>query len=66
MLKNGCDLLYKEFLDLVLEIFEEDYIKCIRSLLRGLKVFLKRKLCDMRVNFYNSVVLDVWKVNIDM
>lgn len=66
MSKNGCDLSYKELLDSVLEISEEDYIKCIRSSLRGPKVFLKRKPCDMRVNSYNSVVLDAWKANIDM
>eukprot|EP00105_Crassostrea_gigas_P014661 XP_011431404.1 PREDICTED: uncharacterized protein LOC105331065 [Crassostrea gigas] len=65
-MKNGCDLPYKELLSTVLKISEEDYIKCIRSSLRGPKVFLKRNLCDMRVNSYNSVVLDAWKANIDI
>ncbi|XP_061170324.1 uncharacterized protein LOC133179634 [Saccostrea echinata] len=65
-MKNGCDLSYKELLSTVLKISEEDYIKCIRSSLRGPKVFLKRRPCDMRVNSYNSVVLDAWKENIDI
>ncbi|XP_062567926.1 uncharacterized protein LOC134230168 [Saccostrea cucullata] len=65
-MKNGCDLSYKELLSTVLKISEEDYIKCIRSSLRGPKVFLKRNPCDMRVNSYNSVVLDAWRANIDI
>ncbi|XP_062569080.1 uncharacterized protein LOC134231172 [Saccostrea cucullata] len=65
-MKNGCDLPYKELLSTVLKISEEDYIKSIRSSLRGPKVFLKRSPCDMRVNSYNSVVLDAWKANIDI
>ncbi|XP_061184994.1 uncharacterized protein LOC133193010 [Saccostrea echinata] len=65
-MKNGCDLSYEELLGTVLKISKEDYIKCIRSSLRGPKVFLKRKPCDMRVNSYNSVVLDAWKANIDI
>ncbi|XP_062614811.1 uncharacterized protein LOC134276593 [Saccostrea cucullata] len=65
-MKNGCDLPYKELLSTVLKISEEDYIKYIRSSLRGPKVFLKRSPCDMRVNSYNSVVLNAWKANIDI
>ncbi|XP_078328660.1 uncharacterized protein LOC144623788 [Crassostrea virginica] len=65
-MKNGCNLSYQELLSSVLKISEEDYIKCIRSSLRGPKVFLKRKPCDMRVNSYNSIVLDAWKANIDI
>ncbi|XP_062602358.1 uncharacterized protein LOC134264070, partial [Saccostrea cucullata] len=65
-MRNGCDLSYRELLGTVLKISEEDYIKCIRSSLRGPKVFLERKPCDMRVNSYNSVVLDAWKANIDI
>lgn len=65
-MKNGCDLTYQELLHSVLKISEEDYIKCIRSSLRGPKVFLKRNPCDMRVNSYNSVVLNAWKANIDL
>ncbi|XP_061193259.1 uncharacterized protein LOC133201473 [Saccostrea echinata] len=64
-MKNGCDLSYKELLSTVLKI-SEDYIKCIRSSLRGPKVFLQRRPCDIRVNSYNSVVLDAWKANIDI
>ncbi|XP_061178430.1 uncharacterized protein LOC133187077 [Saccostrea echinata] len=65
-MKNGCDLSYKELLSTVLKISEEDYIKCIRSSLRGPKVFQKRNPCDMRINSYNSIVLDAWKANIDI
>lgn len=65
-MKNDCCLSYKELLETVLKISEEDYIKCIRSSLRGPKVFLKRNPCNMRVNSYNSVVLYAWKANIDM
>lgn len=42
-MKNGCDVTYQELLSSVLKISEEDYIKCIRSSLRGPKVFFEKK-----------------------
>ncbi|XP_062609477.1 uncharacterized protein LOC134271261, partial [Saccostrea cucullata] len=66
--KNGCDVSFsfQEFLQDVVQLSEDDYIKCIRSSLRGPKVFLKRKPCDLRVNAYNSTLLHAWAANIDI
>lgn len=66
--KNGCDIscTFQDFLQNVLQLSEDDYIKCIRSSLRTPKVFLKRKPCDLRVNAYNSTLLHAWAANIDI
>ncbi|XP_061173328.1 uncharacterized protein LOC133182501 [Saccostrea echinata] len=66
--KNGCDVSFsfQEFLQDIVQLSEDDYIKCIRSSLRGPKVFLKRKPCDLRVNAYNSTLLHAWAANIDI
>ena len=65
-LKNGFDGSFQDFLNNVLELSLEDYIKCIRSSLRGPRVFLKRKPSDIRVNAYNSALLQAWAANIDI
>lgn len=49
----------------VLQSSEKDYIKCIRSSLKGHKVFLKQKRCDIKVNAYNRI-LHTWTANIDI
>ena len=64
--KNGYDMTYKQFLTTVVQMSEEDYIRCIRSSLKSSKVFLKRKPSEIRVNLYNKTVLKAWKANIDM
>ena len=44
----------------------EDYIKCIRSSLSALKIFLKREPNEMRINLFNGKILLVWKANLDI
>ncbi|CAC5400691.1 unnamed protein product [Mytilus coruscus] len=57
---------YDMFLDDVLQINEEHYIKAIRSNLSGPKVFLKRKPSEVRVNGYMKTVLVAWQANHDL
>ena len=64
--KEGFDMTYEQFLSDVIEMNEDDYIKCIRSSLKASKVFLKRSPKDIRVNLYSETVLRAWKANIDI
>ncbi|XP_062570615.1 uncharacterized protein LOC134232646, partial [Saccostrea cucullata] len=64
--KDGCSLDYESFLQTVVEMCEDEYIKCIRASLKGPKVFLKRSPSEMRVNYYNSSVLKAWNANLDI
>lgn len=65
---NGYDdkCSFQDFLHDELKLSEEDYFKCIRSSLKGPKVFLKRKPCDIRINAYNSTLLHACAANIDI
>ena len=64
--KEGFDMTFEQFLSDVIEMNEDDYIKCIRSSLKASKVFLKRRPKDIRVNLYSETVLRAWKANIDI
>ena len=64
--KDGYEITYEQFLRDVVELTEEEYIKCIRSSLNSTKVFLARKPKDIRVNLYNETVLKAWEANIDI
>ncbi|XP_033746958.1 uncharacterized protein LOC117332184 [Pecten maximus] len=64
--KDGCDLNYIEFLTELVQMSEEEYIKCIRASLQGPKVFLKRSPSEIRVNYYSPSVLKAWKANLDI
>ena len=64
--KDGCDLDFDTFLQNVLKLSEEEYIKCIRASLKGPKVFLKRQPSEMRVNYYNPAILKAWQANLDI
>jgi hypothetical protein len=50
--ENIENMTFDKFLNDVIELTEEEYIKAIRSNLNGPRVFLKRKLCEVRVNPY--------------
>ncbi|XP_033756117.1 uncharacterized protein LOC117338862 [Pecten maximus] len=65
-IETGCDMSYEEFLTEVVQIEEAEYIKCIRSSLKGPKIFLKREPKEMRVNYYNTTVLQAWKANLHL
>ncbi|XP_061186975.1 uncharacterized protein LOC133195120 [Saccostrea echinata] len=64
--KDGCSLDYESFLETIVEMCEDEYIKCIRASLKGPKIFLKRSPSEMRVNYYNSSVLKAWNANLDI
>ena len=64
--KNGYEMCYERFLKEVVNLPEEEYIKCIRSTLYSTKVFLERKPQDIRVNLCNENVLKGWQANIDI
>merc|ERR1712226_1471785 len=48
--KEGFDMTYEDFLENVVQLNEDEYIKCIRSSLKSPKVFLKRSPKDIRIN----------------
>ena len=64
--KDGCDIDYQTFLQNVIGMSEEEYIKCIRASLKGPKMFLKRNPSEMRVNYYNPDLLKAWNANLDI
>ncbi|XP_053402924.1 uncharacterized protein LOC123548901 [Mercenaria mercenaria] len=64
--KDGYSMSYEKFLTNVVQMSEEDYIKCIRSSLNSPKVFLKRHPSEIRVNLYNEHVLKGWRANVDI
>jgi hypothetical protein len=64
--ENIETMTFDEFLNEVVEMTEEEYIKVLRSNLNGPNVFLKRKPCKVRVNPYMKVVLSAWKANHDL
>ena len=64
--KDGCDLSFATFLEQVVDMTEDEYVKCIRASLKGPKIFLKRNPSEMRVNYYNPSVLKAWKANLDI
>lgn len=64
--KDGCNLDYDSFLENVIKMSQEDYIKCIRASLKSPKIFLKRSPSEMRVNYYNQSLLQAWNANLDI
>ncbi|XP_060603693.1 uncharacterized protein LOC132756597 [Ruditapes philippinarum] len=64
--KHGYNMSFENFLSDIVQMNEDDYIKCIRSSLNSPKVFLKRNPNEIRVNLYNDVVLKAWKANTDI
>ena len=58
--KENEDILFDEFLEKIARMDFEDYICCIRSSLKAPKVFLKRKVKEMRINPFNENILLAW------
>jgi hypothetical protein len=65
-MKSEEKISYEEFLETVIEISEEDYIKAIRASLKGPKVFLKRQASERNINPYMKLLLKAWKANHDL
>ena len=64
--KENEDIPFDEFLEKIAKMDFEDYICCIRSSLKAPKVFLKRKVKEMRINPFNESILLAWKANLDI
>ena len=64
--KENDDMPFEEFLEKIAKMDLEDYICCIRSSLKAPKVFLKRKVKEMRINPFNENILLAWKANLDI
>ena len=64
--KENEDIPFDEFLEKIARMDFEDYISCIRSSLKAPKVFLKRKVKEMRINPFNENILLAWKANLDI
>ncbi|KAK3105661.1 hypothetical protein FSP39_002926 [Pinctada imbricata] len=64
--KDGMNFSYDQFLKEVVDMPQDEYIKCIRSSINGPKVFLKRTPSEVRVNMYNENLLQAWNANIDL
>ena len=64
--KEDEDMPFEEFLEKIAKMNFEDYICCIRSSLKAPKVFLKRKMKEMRINPFNENILIAWKANLDI
>ena len=64
--KDGFDMSYGEFPTNVVQISEEECMKCIRGSLNYSKVYLKRNPNEIHVNLYSDNVLKAWKANIDI
>ncbi|MCG8076810.1 MAG: AAA family ATPase [Candidatus Thiodiazotropha taylori] len=64
--KDNSEITFDEFLENIVKMNFDDYIKCIKSSLNTAKVFLKRKPKEMRVNLFNKQILYAWKANLDI
>ncbi|XP_069109201.1 uncharacterized protein [Argopecten irradians] len=64
--KDGYNMSFHEFLQLIVQMDEQEYIKCIRASLKCPKIFLKRNPAEIRVNYYNPAVLKAWHANLDI
>ena len=64
--KETVDMTFEEFLEKVIQMIFEDYIRCIKISLNAPKVFLKRKSNEMRINLFNGKILLAWKANLDI
>ena len=64
--KDTEGMSFNEFLEKVVKMDFDEYIKCIRSSLKAPNVFLKRKPNEMRINLFNGKILLAWKANLDI
>lgn len=64
-LKAGEEMNFPDFLR-ALDMTEKMYLRAIRSSLKAPKLFLERKVSEIRVNSYNYFILRCWEANIDV
>ena len=64
-MKYGEDVSFADFLQ-KLEVTEEEYILAVRFSLKRPMLLLKRSTSEIRINNYNSVLLEAWQANMDI
>ena len=64
-MKYGEDITFHAFLD-KLKLTEEQYIQAIQYLLQRTTLLLRRAPSEVRINNYNSTLLNIWKANMDI
>jgi hypothetical protein len=62
---KNLDLTYEEFLQ-ELQVTHENYIEIVRSSLKKVKIFLKRKLLEVNIYNYNTDILNCFMSNMDI
>ena len=65
MKSKNLDLTYEEFLQ-ELQVTHENYIEIVRSSLKKVKIFLKRKLLEVNIYNYNTDILNCFMSNMDI
>lgn len=63
--KQTYDMTYEQFLK-YLGTDHDTYLRCIRLTLKRSAVFLRRGVCDMRINSYNLAMLQTNRANMDV
>lgn len=64
-MKYGEDTTFQDFLK-KLQLSQESYILAIRHTLKRETLFLKRTPSEIRINNYNTHLLQAWQANMDM
>ena len=64
-MKYGEDITFQDFLK-KLQLSQESYILAIRHTLKRETLFLKRTPSEIRINNYNTHLLQAWQANMDM
>ena len=64
-MKDGEDITFEEFLK-KLGLTKERYLLAIRNTLKRDTLFLKRSPSEIRINNYNTHLLQAWQANMDI
>lgn len=62
---NLIEMLFFEFLE-KLNLIEDFYIIVVRLFFIVFKLFFKRNVVEICVNFYNDLMIRCWEVNLDV
>ena len=63
---QGENMTFDRFLENVLRMNEENYIRAVRSSITSPKVFLKRSTEEIRINSYMQSMIHAWGANHDL
>ncbi len=62
---QGMDITFDQFLQVV-NLTDETYLLALRSILKDVRIFLRRTPQDIRVNAFNKHMLLAWQANLDI